>query len=86
MAMLGQSAAEAGRAVIQDEIPGLGGDGGAIVPGADGEVAMPFGTRGMYRGWIGADGVPHVTISAAMGSRCRHRLPGPGVPHSPASP
>ncbi len=24
--------------------------------------AMPFNTEGMYRGWIGADGVPHVLI------------------------
>jgi beta-aspartyl-peptidase (threonine type) len=23
---------------------------------------MPFNTPGMYRGWIGADGVPHVAI------------------------
>jgi beta-aspartyl-peptidase (threonine type) len=23
---------------------------------------MPFNTDGMYRGWIGADGVPHVAL------------------------
>jgi L-asparaginase / beta-aspartyl-peptidase len=23
---------------------------------------MPFNTEGMYRGWIGADAVPHVLI------------------------
>ncbi|PYQ53193.1 MAG: hypothetical protein DMF59_02540 [Acidobacteria bacterium] len=23
---------------------------------------MPFNTPGMYRGWVGADGVPHVLI------------------------
>ena len=39
-----------------------GGDGGAIILGADGSVSMPFNTEGMYRGWIGADGVPHVAI------------------------
>ncbi|WP_430392085.1 isoaspartyl peptidase/L-asparaginase family protein [Dyella sp. 20L07] len=59
---LGESAAEAGRAVIEEEIPALGGDGGAIVLGPSGEVALPFNTEGMYRGWIGADGVPHVAI------------------------
>ncbi|WP_250887125.1 MULTISPECIES: isoaspartyl peptidase/L-asparaginase [unclassified Rhodanobacter] len=62
MAMLGESAQQAGQAVINDEIPQMGGDGGAIVLGADGSVSMPFNTEGMYRGWIGADGVPHVAI------------------------
>jgi beta-aspartyl-peptidase (threonine type) len=62
MAALGESASAAGQAVINDEIPQMGGDGGAIVLGADGSVSMPFNTEGMYRGWIGADGVPHVAI------------------------
>lgn len=62
---LGESAAEAGRAVIEEEIPALGGNGGAIVLGPSGEVALPFNTEGMYRGWIGADGVPHVAIYRA---------------------
>jgi beta-aspartyl-peptidase (threonine type) len=62
MATLGESAPQAGKAVINEEIPQLGGDGGAIILGADGSVAMPFNTRGMYRGWIGTDGVPHVAI------------------------
>ncbi|MEO6799025.1 MAG: isoaspartyl peptidase/L-asparaginase [Rhodanobacter sp.] len=62
MAMLKESAQEAGQAVINEEIPQLGGDGGAIILGADGSVAMPFNTQGMYRGWIGADGLPHVAI------------------------
>lgn len=62
MAMLNESAQQAGQAVINEEIPQMGGDGGAIILGADGSVAMPFNTEGMYRGWIGADGVPHVAI------------------------
>ncbi|WP_229790810.1 isoaspartyl peptidase/L-asparaginase family protein [Cognatilysobacter xinjiangensis] len=49
-------------AVINRDIPKAGGDGGAIALGADGSVAFPFNTEGMYRGWIGADGVPHVAI------------------------
>lgn len=53
---------QAGKAVINDEISQRGGDGGAIILGADGSVSMPFNTEGMYRGWIGADGVPHVVI------------------------
>jgi beta-aspartyl-peptidase (threonine type) len=64
MATLGESAQQAGQAVINEEIPQMGGDGGAIILGADGSVSMPFNTEGMYRGWIGADGVPHVAIYA----------------------
>jgi beta-aspartyl-peptidase (threonine type) len=48
--------------VINQEIPSMGGNGGAIALDADGNVSMPFNTDGMYRGWIGADGVPHVAI------------------------
>ena len=48
--------------VINQEIPSMGGNGGAIALDADGTVTMPFNTDGMYRGWIGADGVPHVAI------------------------
>jgi beta-aspartyl-peptidase (threonine type) len=62
MAVLKQSAADAGRVVINEEIPQMGGDGGAIILGADGSASMPFNTEGMYRGWIGSDGVPHVAI------------------------
>ena len=62
MAYLKETPAQAGEAVINREIPGLGGDGGAIVLSASGQVAMPFNTEGMARGWIGADGVPHVAL------------------------
>ncbi|OOG55598.1 isoaspartyl peptidase/L-asparaginase [Rhodanobacter sp. C03] len=48
--------------VINQEIPSMGGNGGAIALDADGHIAIPFNTDGMYRGWIGADGVPHVAI------------------------
>ena len=54
-----------GETVINGDIPALGGDGGAIVLGADGQMAFPFNTEGMYRGWIGADGVPHVAVFAS---------------------
>ena len=64
MAYLKESAVEAGEMVINRTIPALGGDGGAIVLSADGRFAMPFNTKGMFRGWIGADGVPHVAIFA----------------------
>ena len=39
-----------------------GAEGGVIALDAKGNFAMPFNSEGMYRGWIGADGVPHVEI------------------------
>ncbi|TXH65510.1 MAG: peptidase T [Lysobacteraceae bacterium] len=65
MSYLNETAAQAGEAVINQSIPALGGDGGAIVLGADGSMAMPFNTEGMFRGWIGPEGVPQVAIYAA---------------------
>ena len=60
--LAGESLAQAAEGVINGDIPKAGGDGGAIALGADGSVAFPFNTGGMYRGWIGTDGVPHVAI------------------------
>ena len=48
--------------VINQQIPSMGGNGGAIALDAEGHIAIPFNTDGMFRGWIGADGVPHVAI------------------------
>ncbi|MCW5631494.1 MAG: isoaspartyl peptidase/L-asparaginase [Rhodoferax sp.] len=53
---------QAANDVINVDIPRAGGNGGAIALGVDGTVAFPFNTSGMYRGWIGSDGVPHVAI------------------------
>lgn len=64
MKYLKETPAQAGDEVIVKRIPELGGDGGGIVLSADGKAAFPFNTEGMYRGWIGADGVPHVAIFA----------------------
>src|SRR6185437_6810465 len=50
VAEIGQSPQQAARDVIDREIPRLGGNGGAIVLGRDGQFAMPFNTEGMYRG------------------------------------
>lgn len=64
MRYLNEAPEKAGQAVINVDIPALGGDGGAIVMGADGRIGLPFNTEGMFRGWIGDDGVPHVAIYA----------------------
>lgn len=56
MAYGGASLADAADAVILQRVPELGGDGGAIAVDRDGNIAMPFSTQGMYRGWMAVDG------------------------------
>jgi beta-aspartyl-peptidase (threonine type) len=58
----GLTAEQAGNEVINHKLKDANGDGGAIILDGKGNFAMPFNTEGMYRGWIGADGVPHVLI------------------------
>jgi beta-aspartyl-peptidase (threonine type) len=62
--------------VINQEIPSMGGNGGAIALDDSGHIAMPFNTDGMYRGWIGADGVPHVAIYGDEDDGTADPLPG----------
>jgi beta-aspartyl-peptidase (threonine type) len=54
--------AKAAADVVLGVVPKLGGDGGVIALDADGNMAMPFNTEGMYRAWIGRDGKAHVAI------------------------
>ena len=61
----GMSVKDAGDEVIHRKLENLKpkmGDGGCIVLDRNGNFAMPFNTEGMYRGWVGEDGVPHVLI------------------------
>ncbi len=58
----GMTVEVAGNEVIHHKLKDVGGDGGAIILDAKANFAMPFNTAGMYRGWIGLDGVPHVLI------------------------
>ena len=61
----GMSVKDAGDEVIHRKLENLKpkmGDGGCIILDRNGNFAMPFNTEGMYRGWIGDDGVPHVLI------------------------
>ena len=46
------------------EISAIGGEGGLIVLDANGNTAMQFNTRGMYRGMISNDGIARVGIFA----------------------
>jgi beta-aspartyl-peptidase (threonine type) len=58
----GLTVEQAGNEVIHKKLEAVKGDGGAIILDRKGNFAMPFNSEGMYRGWIGPDGVPHVLI------------------------
>jgi isoaspartyl peptidase/L-asparaginase-like protein (Ntn-hydrolase superfamily) len=45
-------------------VTALGSRGGLVAVDAEGRVAAPFTTRGMVRGWIGAEGAPRVSLFA----------------------
>ncbi len=46
------SVQDAAKEMIMNRLPALGGDGGLIALDKDGNIAMPFCTEGMYRGYI----------------------------------
>jgi beta-aspartyl-peptidase (threonine type) len=56
VAYRGDTLAVAAQEVVNRIVPAAGGDGGAVALDADGNIAMPFNTSGMYRGWIKPDG------------------------------
>src|SRR5687768_1168824 len=58
----GDALATAADAVINADVTALGGDGGAIAMDANGDIATPFNTSGMYRGWIRPDGTRGTAI------------------------
>lgn len=58
----GLSLEEAAGTVIFHTIPDLGGDGGMIALDAEGHLAMPFNTPGMFRGYMDSAGAPQVAM------------------------
>ncbi len=58
----GKTVGDAADDVIHNRLEALGGDGGVIVLGADGDYAMVFNTAGMFRGVKTAGGVEDVAI------------------------
>ncbi|MEM8599876.1 MAG: isoaspartyl peptidase/L-asparaginase [Bacteroidota bacterium] len=62
MRYLDEPLPSAAHAVIHETLTESGGTGGVIALGADGTVAMPFNTQGMYRGYIDADGTVTVQL------------------------
>ena len=53
---------EAANAVIHGRLAPMGGTGGVIAMDAEGNIAMPFNTEGMYRGYIDTEGTLVVEI------------------------
>lgn len=54
--------AQAAAAVIHGKLTSMGGTGGVIAMDRAGNIAMPFNTPGMYRGYIDTSGKPSVAI------------------------
>jgi beta-aspartyl-peptidase (threonine type) len=61
MSLTSSGAKEAAKATL-DEVKALGGTGGVIVLGRDGDVAMSMNTEGMFRGRADATGRREVAI------------------------
>lgn len=53
---------EAADEVIQNRILKIGGDGGLIAVDAQGNIAMPFNTEGMYRAFRTSEGASEILI------------------------
>ncbi|MCH8069611.1 MAG: isoaspartyl peptidase/L-asparaginase [Candidatus Marinimicrobia bacterium] len=58
----GMSLEKAANTVVMKKLVKLGGSGGVIAIDKDGNVAMPFNTEGMYRGYVDRDGKVIVKI------------------------
>jgi beta-aspartyl-peptidase (threonine type) len=58
----GLSLAEACRVVVHDKLAPVGGEGGLIAVDADGNLALPFNSEGMYRASQSAAGEVQVEI------------------------
>jgi beta-aspartyl-peptidase (threonine type) len=57
----GEGLAAAARAVI-DELDRVGGSGGLVALARSGPPALPFNCGGMYRGYVGDDGIVYTAI------------------------
>jgi L-asparaginase / beta-aspartyl-peptidase len=58
----GLSLKDAANTVVMDKLVKLGGEGGVIAIDKDGNIAMPFNSAGMYRGYVMEDGKVVVEI------------------------
>jgi len=58
----GRTLEQAADEVVNGQLVELGGRGGVVAIDRQGNLAMPFNTSGMYRGFIRADGSTHIAI------------------------
>jgi beta-aspartyl-peptidase (threonine type) len=58
----GMSVKEAAELVVMDKLVKMGGDGGLIAMDNKGNIATPFNTSGMYRGYIDVNGTMVIQI------------------------
>ena len=65
MRYLGQDVARAAGDSIAQSLQPIGGRGGVIAVGRDGQVAMPYNSPGMYRAWVREGVPPRAAIFAA---------------------
>lgn len=62
MALAGESLKEAADKIIYNILPAQQGTGGLIAVDKNGNIAMPFNTDGMFRGFMKADGSSEIEI------------------------
>lgn len=53
---------QAAARVVDEKLPAIGGQGGLVAVDAEGNVALPFNTEGMYRGYARVGEVPVTAI------------------------
>jgi len=58
----GLSVTQAANEVVMKKLKAMGGEGGLIAMDVQGNIAMPFNTSGMYRGYMKSDGKMEVLI------------------------
>lgn len=51
MSLANETLEQASRHVVFEDLTSTGGSGGVIAVDSDGNLALPFNTEGMYRGW-----------------------------------
>lgn len=59
---LGETLEQAAAKVIQDDLKPHGIGAGLVAVGADGSIAAPYNTDGMFRGWVTSEGQFFVAI------------------------
>lgn len=67
MEYMGLPVKSAAKAIIEVELAELGGEGGLIAVGADGEIALEFNTPGMFRAYRDTEGELKIKMFDAAG-------------------